>query len=114
MFGFIFIYWIWKAFSNLAILYNKNKWKYFFLGLGSYFGLSFIFAVSFMIVMGFVDGFETIENGNYDSPAHNICYSILGGLGCYAVYKSLESKGKKEKELLRKEGIDSIGLLEEN
>ena len=27
MIGILFIYWIWKAFSNLALSYSKNKWR---------------------------------------------------------------------------------------
>ena len=114
MFGFVFIYWIWKGFSNLAISYNKNKWKYFIIGLVSYFGFSFVIAVVFMVIMGFVSGFDLVGNGEYDSPAYNICFSVLGGLCCYGVYKLLERKGEKERELAEKEGIESIGLMGEN
>lgn len=114
MFGFIFIYWIWKAFSNLAIKYNKNNWKYFFIGLFSYYGITFIAGFIFVIIMGFIDGFDAVANGDYDSPGLNLVFALFGGLGCYGIYKYLESKGEKEKELLQKEGIDSIGVIEEN
>ena len=114
MFGLIFIYWIWKAFSNLAIQYNKNNWKYFFIGLFSYYGITFLCGFIFVVIMGFIKGFDAVASGGYDSPGLNLFFALFGGLGCYGVYKYLESKGEKERELTKKEGIDSIGMVDEN
>ncbi|WJS95359.1 hypothetical protein NYQ10_02650 [Flavobacterium johnsoniae] len=114
MLGFIFIYWIWKAFSNLAIEYDKKKWNYFFIGLGSYYGITFLSAIVYVIAIAIIKGFDSLDDeSNYDSSL-DFFFALLGGLGCYGVYKYLESKGEKEKELSKKEGIESIGLIEEN
>ncbi|RVT78373.1 hypothetical protein EOD40_03825 [Flavobacterium sufflavum] len=114
MIGLLFIYWIWKAFSNLAIEYNKNKWKYFFFGIVSYYASSVIVGFVLAIVMGFINGFDSVANENYDTSGWNLFFVFFGGLGCYGAYKFLERKGEKERELVEKEGIDSIGLFEEN
>lgn len=115
MIGILFIYWIWKAFSNLAIAYGKNKWKYFFIGLGSYFLFMFLGAIVFLILMGFINGFETIDNGDYEGRGYDFLFTIFAGLGCYGTYKFLEDRGEKEKELAEKEdGIESIGLIKED
>ncbi|RKR10685.1 hypothetical protein C8C83_2364 [Flavobacterium sp. 90] len=114
MFGFIFIYWIWKAFSNLALGYNKNKWTYFFIGLGSYYGITIASAFIYVIIIGITNGFDALGDDKYYSSVLDIVFAILGGLGCYAIYKHLESKGQKERELIEEEGIDSIGLIDEN
>ncbi len=114
MIGLLFIYWIWKAFSNLAIEYSKNKWKYFFIGLGSYFGVNFLSAIIYVLGLAIVYGFDVLDDDSYYSSGLDFICALLGGLGCYAVYKYLEGKNQKERELLNKEGIESIGLIEEN
>ena len=114
MFGFLFIYWIWKAFSNLAIKFNRNKWKYFFIGLIAYYGITFITAIIYVVIMGIINGFDTLNEGDYDNAGLNLIFAVFGGVGCYGVYKFLENKGEKEKELIEKEGIETIGLMEEN
>ncbi len=115
MIGFIFIYWIWKAFSNIAIFYGKNKWKYFFIGFGSYFLFMFLGAIVFLCIMGFINGFETIGNGDYEGTEYDLLFTVFAGLGCYGTYKFLEQRAQKQKELAEKEdGIENIGLAEEN
>mgnify|MGYP003647341435 CR=1 FL=1 len=113
MIELLFIYWIWKSFSNLAIEYGKNKWSYFFIGIGAY-GGTILAGVFVAIVLGIINGFETVANENYDSSGWSLFFVLFGGLGCYGVYKFLENKGQKERELMEKEGIESIGAIEEN
>jgi hypothetical protein len=114
MIGILLIYWIWKAFSNLAIENDKNKWKYFFIGLGSYYGITFSAAILYVIIIALTNGIDALDDESYYNSGLDFVCAILGGLASYGVYKFLENKGLQEKELLRKEGIDSIGLAEEN
>ena len=114
MIGFLFIYWIWKAFSDLAIKYDKNKWKYFFLGIGSYYGGSIIGAFFIAIIWGIIYGFDSVASENFENAGWTFLYVILGGLSCYGAHKILENKLKKEWELNEIEGIESIGMIEEN
>jgi apolipoprotein N-acyltransferase len=114
MFGFLFIYWIWKAFGNLALEYAKNKWKYFFIGLGSYYGITFLSAIIYVLVIAIFNGFDVLDDNSYYSSGIDFIFALAGGLGCYGVYKYLESKGQQERELAEKEGIESIGVVQEN
>ncbi|MEN2402172.1 hypothetical protein GKZ90_0020450 [Flavobacterium sp. MC2016-06] len=114
MFGFLFIYWIWKAFSNLAITYKKNKWKYFFFGIGSYLFVLFFSAIIFVFIMGILNGFDALESNDYEGREYDLLFTVFAVLGCYGTYKFLEHKGQKEKELEEKDEIENIGLMEEN
>lgn len=114
MIGLLFIYWIWKAFSNLAIEYGKNKWKYFFFGIGSYYGGTIMAGFFVAIVLGLIYGFDSVANENFENAGWNIFFVLFGGLACYGIYKLLENKLQKERELNEKEGIGSIGIVEEN
>lgn len=114
MIGILFIYWFWKAFSNLALLYGKNKWKYFFIGVGSFYGISYSSSIVFFIIIGMIYGFDPVFNGEFDNKGFEILFLFLGGLGCYGVYRFLENKNQKQKELMEKDGIGSIGIVEEN
>jgi hypothetical protein len=66
------------------------------------------------ITVGLINGFESVANGNFDDAGWSILYVIFGGLTCYGIYKLLENKLEKERELNRKEGIENIGIIEEN
>lgn len=114
MIGILFFYWIWKSFTNLALEYDKNKWTYFFFGLGSYYGGTMIGGFIVGIGLGLTKGFDAVTDENLVNPGWNIFYILIGGLCCYGIYKLLENKGEKERELNEKEGIESIGLAEEN
>ncbi|AXB55558.1 hypothetical protein [Flavobacterium fluviale] len=113
MLGILFIYWIWKAFTNLALEYDKNKWTYFFIGIAGYYGSTAIAGFAVGLVSVFVSGIDTNED-SFINPGWNILFVFCGALGCYGVYKLLESRGEKEKRLYKKEGIESIGVRDEN
>ncbi|TDW45880.1 hypothetical protein EV144_10771 [Flavobacterium sp. 270] len=114
MIGILFIYWIWKAFSNLAIEYDKNKWTYFLIGLGSYYGATLAAGIIYGFSVVLISGVDGLDDEDYNSTGWNLLFVLLGGLVCYGVYRFLERKLEKERELQRKEGIESIGVTEEN
>jgi hypothetical protein len=115
MIGLLFIYWIWKGFTNLAINYGKNKWKYFFIGFGSYYVASILFGIFFAIWSLIINNFDwRVAVESLDNEALAFMYVLFGGIGCYATYKLLEKRAKKEKELMEKEGLESIGVKDEN
>lgn len=114
MIGILFIYWIWKSFTNLALEYDKSKWTYFFFGIGSYYAGTILAGFSVGIVMGLAKGFDAVGNENFDNPGWSILFVLIGGLACYGTFKFLENKVQKERELNKKEGIDDIGVVEEN
>ncbi|MBW1658107.1 hypothetical protein [Flavobacterium quisquiliarum] len=114
MIGILFIYWIWKGFTGLALEYDKSKWGYFGIGIASYYGGTLVsgFAVGLLSVL--IGGVDNVADDSFINPGWNIFFVLCGGLACYGVYKLLENKGEKEKALFKKEGIDSIGVIDEN
>lgn len=114
MIGILFIYWIWKGFTGLALEYDKNKWGYFAIGIVSYYGGTLIAGFMVGLLGVLISGVDNITDESFANPGWNILFVLCGGLACYGVYKLLESKGEKEMALKKKEGIDSIGVIEEN
>nr|WP_294787854.1 hypothetical protein [uncultured Flavobacterium sp.] len=114
MIGILFIYWIWKAFTNLAVQYEKNKWGYFGIGMVSYYGGTLLSGFIVGLLSAFTGGLEVVDDEGFKNEGWSILFVLCGGLACYGVYKLLESKGEKEKALSGKEGIESIGVIEEN
>lgn len=112
MLGILFIYWIWKSFTNLAIEYNKNKWTYFFIGIVGYYGSTIIAGFITGLVSVLINGIDTNEE-DFINPGWNILFVLCGGLGCYGMYKLLEYRGEKEKARTEKDSIENIGLTEE-
>ncbi|MDA6071451.1 hypothetical protein NJT12_17665 [Flavobacterium sp. AC] len=114
MIGLLFLYWIWKAFANLALEYGKNKWAYFFFGLVSYYGGTIVAGFIVAIGLALVNGFDSLGNEDFVDPIWNLFYILFGGLSCYGIYKFLENKAEKERELNKKDGIENIGVYSED
>ncbi|KAF2331031.1 hypothetical protein [Flavobacterium ginsenosidimutans] len=114
MIGILLIYWIWKGYTNLALEYDKNKWGYFAIGIVAYYGGTLVagFATGLLAVL--IGGVDSVDDNSFTNPGWNILFVLCGALACYGVYKLLESKGEKEKALQKIEGIESIGVTEEN
>lgn len=110
----LFIYWIWKGFTNLALEYDKNKWGYFAIGIISYYAGTLLAGFVVGLLSVFIGGLDSIDDSSFSSAGWNILFVLCGVLTCYGVYKLLEHKGQKEKLLQKKEGIESIGVIEEN
>ncbi|MDP5197999.1 hypothetical protein [Flavobacterium sp. DG2-3] len=114
MIGILLIYWIWKGFANLALEYDKNKWGYFAIGIVSYYGGTLVSGFIVGLLAVFISGVDSVNDDSFTNPGWNILFVLFGALACYGVYRLLENKCEKEKELQKKEGIDSIGVIEEN
>ncbi|PBJ06653.1 hypothetical protein [Flavobacterium sp. ACN6] len=114
MIGILLIYWIWKAYTNLAIEYDKNKWTYFFIGVIAYYGSTAIAGFVVGLFSVFINGIDSTEGESYINPGWNIFFVLCGALGCYGVFKLLENKVQKERAMAKKEGIESIGVSDEN
>lgn len=114
MLGIFCMYWIWKAFSNLAIEYRKSKWKYFFFGLGAYYAAVIVSVALVVVLMLLARGFADIADPDFQSAEWNLFYLLSGASGCYGCYKFLEHKAGKERDLLYKDEMENIGILEEN
>ncbi|MDQ6471490.1 hypothetical protein RB619_12620 [Flavobacterium sp. LHD-80] len=113
MIGILFIYWIWKAFADLAEEYGKNKWLYFFIGIGSYYGGTIISGFILGICLALLGDPGAVDE-NALNVGWNLFFMLCGGLSCYGIYRLLEYKGEKERELLKEDSIDNIGINNEN
>ncbi|TDO98554.1 hypothetical protein [Flavobacterium sp. 245] len=113
MLGILFIYWIWKAFADLAEDNGKNKWLYFFIGIVSYYGGTIISGFILGIVLAILGDVSAVEEDSMN-PGWNLLFVLCGGLACYGIYKLLEYRGEKERELLKEDSIDNIGINNEN
>ena len=105
MLGLIFLYFIGKQFYKLADKFHKNKWGFAILGVVSYYGgivlMGFIIAIVMeLLSSGFVD--------TVDERLFNIAMVPFGLLSCYLLYKWLERKWGKEKQIIDNE-IEEIG-----
>lgn len=88
MLGILLIYFIGKAFYDLAQEHNKNKWVFAILGVVSYYGGTIIAGVSFALLaeLGVTDFF--IELPEFGLSLLAIPFGILT---CWAFYKILSS-----------------------
>ncbi|MTH16944.1 hypothetical protein [Flavobacterium sp. LC2016-01] len=111
MIGILFIYWIWKAFANLAEEYGKNKWLYFFIGIVAYYGGTIVSGFGLGLCLAFLGDASAVSEDSIN-PGWNLFFILCGGLACYGIYKLLEYKG--ERELLKEDSIDDIGINNEN
>ncbi|MHC0439161.1 hypothetical protein [Flavobacterium sp. 3-210] len=113
MIGFLFIYWIWKAFADLAEKNEKNKWLYFFIGIVSYYGGTIISGFVLGIILAILGDPSAVDEDAVN-PGWNLLFIVCGVLACYGMYKLLEYRGEKERELLKEDSIDNIGIDNDN
>lgn len=96
----IILFFTGSLFSFLAKKYNKNKIKYFFIGILSF----LIIHIIYMILFGLINGFKVSEELNI----HRKYSMILSFSFSYISYKLLKSRLDKEKESESSE-IQDIG-----
>lgn len=97
MLGIFLIYFIWKHYSELALVYNKNKRGYGFLGIATYYIGTFFAGIAIGIINSFVDTHLLDE-----SSSSNLVLSLIsmpfGLLFVWGLYKILEKKWKTNKD----------------
>ncbi|WP_125717787.1 hypothetical protein [Flavobacterium ustbae] len=98
----------------MALEYDKNKWGLFCcwncLLLRRYSCSGFIIGLLAVLI----SGVDSVNDDSFTNSGWNILLVLFGALAFYGVYRLLENKCEKEKELQEKEGIGSIGVIEEN
>lgn len=92
MVGLILLYFVGKAFYDLAGLNNKGQWLYALLGVGSYYaGLfvgSILIAVGYELFIGSVDEINETLLGFLGLP--------FGVLMCWGFYRLLKGRWEKK------------------
>lgn len=100
MLGLILIYFIGKAFFDLAGEYNKSEWGFAILGIISYYFGTFIGGI-ILVMIG------TFTGSDFFETSHRIILSLLsmpfGLLVCWIFYRILSSEWKY------KSGKNSVG-----
>jgi hypothetical protein len=109
MFGLVFIYYIGKAFYDLALRHDKNNaWAYAFLGVVSFYGSSIVGAVLVGITISLWSP-ETLD-GMSDN-AFGLMGIPFGLLGCWGLYYYTQKRWENKYEPVSK--VNS-NLLDEN
>lgn len=86
MLSIVFLYFIWKYFSELATTYGKKKWVYGIVGIVSYYAITFIFGVLlylyFLYDPSFFPDLDETTIGLISIPV-----GILGVVALYHLFK---------------------------
>lgn len=104
MIGFLLLYFIWKYFSELAVEFDKNKWVYVLLGIGTYYLGTFI--------GGFIIGFIAVLMGSdITDSTSTILLSLIavpfGLLSAWGLHRILKNKWSKNPENNDNGSLDS-------
>jgi hypothetical protein len=109
MIGLLFIYYIGKAFYELAGAHDKNQWGYAVLGVVSYYvgqviGVVIILAVYALAMSGSLEDMNDLALGLMALPA--------GALLCWGYYRLLKSKWNRQPTFVTSEEILDADLIE--
>lgn len=103
MIGLVFIYFIGKAFYELASENNKHKWGFTILGIISYYAGTFIGGIVLVII-------GLIMNSNFMSETNNTTLNIVaipfGLLCCWSFYKILQRNWSSSNKSNENDSLD--------
>lgn len=103
MLGLLLIYFIGKAFYELAHDYKKSRWGFAILGIISYYTGTFLGG----IILGIIGA---LANSNFPQDLPNIVLSLLaipfGLLTCWVFYKILVGQWNKKEQFKNYETLD--------
>jgi hypothetical protein len=108
MLGIIFIYYIGKAFYDLAGIYNRHKWGYAIGGLAVYYGSQL--AIGMAVGAWYLSKNQDIEK--IDNLGISLIGVLIAGLITWGFYKYLQhvlSKEEYEDRYIDQNQIDEIG-----
>jgi hypothetical protein len=107
MLGLFLIYFIGKAFYQLAFEFEKNNWGFAILGIISYYAGTFIGGIILGIIglLANSDFMETMPN-----LAINLIALPFGLLACWGFYKILENRWSRPKTVNPSDTLDSTFL----
>jgi hypothetical protein len=104
MIGILFLYFVWKFYTDLAIKYGKNKWGYFILGILTYVGIQFL-VFAFVMLYGLF--YEPVLIDDTNKTLLNLIGLVFGLFGTWGMHKLLEKKWKNESKNIEGESLDS-------
>jgi hypothetical protein len=92
MLALILIYFVGKAFYDLAGVHGKGQWLYAILGVGSYYGSQFVAGI--FIAIGYELFIGSVEEIN--DVVLSIVALPIGILACWGFYRLLKSRWEKK------------------
>lgn len=111
MVGLVLLYFVGKAFYDLAGLNGKGQWLFAILGVVSYYAGLFIGGILLAI------GYELFLDGSIDNINETLL-SILalpfGVLACWGFYRMLKSRWSKTESYTASEDILDANLIDQN
>jgi hypothetical protein len=94
MLGILFIYFIGKAFYDLAATHGKSMWGFAILGVVSYYAGTFLFGV----VVAVIGEFEIVPKiEEINGYLLNFMAIPFGALACWILYRLLENSWNRKK-----------------
>jgi hypothetical protein len=112
MVGLILLYFVGKAFYELAGLHGKRRWLYAILGVGSYYAGIIIGGIFLGI------GHELFMDGSIDDVNETLLGVMalpVGVLACWGFYRILKSRwGKKETFSGSSEDVLDASLIDQS
>lgn len=108
MVGLILLYFVGKAFYDLAGLNNRGQWLYAILGVGSYYAGLFVGAILIGI------SYELFFDGSIDDvndTALGFMALPIGVLACWGFYRILKNRWEKKESF---SGASSEDVLDAN
>ncbi len=104
MLGLFLLYFIGKAFYQLAFEFEKNNWGFAILGIITFYAGTFIGG----IILGIIG---LLANSDFMETMPNLALSLLslpfGLLACWGLYKILENRWSRPKTVQPNDSLDS-------
>jgi hypothetical protein len=109
--GLVLIFFVGKAFYDLAGLFKRSQWGYAILGIISYYGGSLLLVIPLLIAyaIGVIEDIETI-----DRTALNIISIPFGGLTCWLTYRYLKNAWSKPAKIETPSDVLDADFLDQN
>ena len=101
MVGLILLYFVGKAFYDLAGQHNRSQWGFAILGVGSYYGGLFLGA----IILGVLSEFGMFSIEGMSEMALGFMALPLGVLTCWGTYVFLKAQWIKAAEKVNREDV---------
>lgn len=92
MIGILFLYYIGKAFSELAHQFNKGRWLFAILGIVVFYAAQILGGIVIAIVAAYF-GYDINE---MNQLLLNLIGIPIGGLACWGFYKLLKKRWSRE------------------
>lgn len=111
MVGLVLLYFVGKAFYDLAALNNKSQWLYAILGVGSYYAGLFVGGI--LIAIGYELFVGSIDDVN--DTLLSLLALPIGVLVCWGFYRLLKARWEKKQTSTdsEEEALD-VHLIDKN